>query len=217
MDVEDFIKEHAKLLPVPFVPEITLYQAEKMNPVWRAMEVFVGQRDVSMPFWSFVWAGGQAMARYILDHPEIVQGQRVLDFASGSGVGAIAAVKAGAKKVWATDIDPVACIAMELNAAHNGTSLEDVARLDMGRLGKKIDLIITGDVCYEHTMSHRVMRWLRLCRQDGIRVIISDPARGYAPDRNPDERLTELATYTVPTSREVEERDTRDVTIWNCD
>ena len=217
MDAEAFIKKHAALLPVPFVPEITLYQAEKMNPVWRDLEVLVGQRDMSMPFWAFVWAGGQAIARYILDHPEVVQGLRVLDFASGSGVGAIAAVKAGAKKVWATDIDPVACAAMDLNAAHNEIDLEDISRLDLDRLGKKVDLIIAGDVCYEHTMSHRVMRWLRLCRQEGICVIISDPARGYAPDKNPDERLTELATYTVPTSREIEEQDTRDVTIWELD
>lgn len=216
-NIQDFIEAHTALMPVPFVPKMKLLQAEKMMRVWKDLEALAGQPNVPMPFWSFVWPGGQALARHIINYPEIVQGKRVLDLACGSGVSAIAAQKAGAAQVTASDIDPMAQMATTLNAAHNDVDIEVMGEVDMSAPPADIDLIIAGDICYEQVMSQRILRWLMMCKESGVRVIVGDPKRGYAPDRNPDVRVTELATYTVPTSREIEEEDMRDVILWEVE
>lgn len=211
---EEFIRAHTRQQTPPLLPDMPLYLADEIVPVWKALEEWQGESDLPPPFWAFAWAGGQAQARHILDHPDLVRGRRVLDFASGSGLGAIAAARAGAKKIVAADIDSVAMAALRLNAAANAVRIEEMGGIDMSKPLKGFDVIMAGDVCYEQTMSHRVLRWLRLCVYEGIQVIIADPGRGYAPDRHPDISLAKMAAMTVPTSRELEDRDTREVTIW---
>ena len=207
----DFILSQTVLAPVPFVPEIQVFQATLITPLWMATESWLEQTGTSPPFWAFTWAGGQGTARYILDHPEEVRGKRVLDFAAGSGIAAIAAAKAGAKHVMSVDIDPLSEAATQLNAVRNGVSVERLPRLDMERAFKKADVILAGDVCYEQSMTAITLHWLYLCVAAGKRVIMADPGRAYVPKSG----LEKLAHYeNVPVLRELEDRDTRDVTIW---
>lgn len=216
-DIQNFVQSHTALMSVPFVPELKMLQAEKMLRVWRDLEKQRGEPDVDVPYWAFVWSGGQALARYIFDNSELVKGKNVLDMASGSGVSAIAAHKAGAATVVACDIDPLAQTSVMLNAAYNEVEIEVVGQVDMAKPPKDIDLIIAGDICYEQVMSQRLLRWLMICREAGIDVIVADPKRGYAPDRNPDVSVTALSIYTVPTLLEIEDGDTRDVILWQMD
>jgi len=206
----DFIRAHTKAKVFPFLPEITLHIADEITPLWTACETRSGRTNTSPPFWAFAWPGGLALARYALDHAEIVHGLVVMDFASGSGLGSIAFRKAGCSRVIAVDIDPLAQTATQVNAEANDVIVEIEPYLDMEKAPVGIDVIFAGDVCYEQTMSHRVMRWLRLCAGAGIRVFIGDPGRAYAPE----DGLLEVARYVVPTTQELEDRDARDVTVW---
>jgi predicted nicotinamide N-methyase len=206
---ETFIHEQTKLTALPHLPEIKLHLAEKMEPLWKAIEAASGDPDCPPPFWAFAWAGGQGLARYILDHPETVLGLRVLDFASGCGVVALAAAKAGAKKVWACDIDPLAQTSIQINAQENDVKIEDMAVSDFKRVPKDIDVILAGDVCYEHLMAHRTVAWLRLCALSGIKVFMGDPGRAYVPE----DGVTQRAVLTVPTSLELEDGETRNVIV----
>ncbi len=206
-----FIREHTEGKALTFVPEVKLLLSkEGPEALWKIVEIFKKDPDTPFPFWAFAWPGGQALARHMLDHPEEIKGKRVLDFAAGSGIGAIAAAKAGAKEVWAADIDELSEIAIQMNAEENDVKVGALRRVDMERPLKGFDLILAGDVCYEHIMGHRVLKWLRLCAEAGVEVWLADPGRAYAPK----EGVEETARLTVPTSRELEDQDSREVAVW---
>jgi len=204
-----FIRANTQLLAPPHTPEIWLHLATELVPIWQKTEEELAAIGVSPPFWAFAWAGGQALARYLLDHPDTVQGKRVLDFASGSGLSAIAAAKAGARDVLATEIDPFAIAAIGLNATANGvaiaSTLEDVIGRDDGW-----DTVLAGDVCYEREMAARVFAWLRSLAGRGALVLMGDPGRNYLPSSN----LVEIAAYDVQTTRELEDREVRRTKVW---
>lgn len=195
----DFVREHTVVLPVPLVPEIAVHTASEVTPLWFVTERWLGERGVDVPFWSVPWAGGQALARYVLDHPETVRDLRVLDFACGGGLVAIAAAKAGAAWVAAVDVDPVAQAAATLNAEANGVSF-DVACEDLvGNVLEGIDVVLAGDVWYEREPSLRFRAWFRTLVAAGVRVLTADPGRLHAP-----RKALELARYQVPTPLELE-------------
>ncbi len=209
MTPEAFIRANTQLLAPPHTPEIRLHLATELVPIWQKTEEELAAIGVPPPFWAFAWAGGQALARYLLDHGDSVRGRRVLDFASGSGLSAIAAAKAGARHVLATEIDPFAIAAIALNAAANGvavaSTLEDVIGRDDGW-----DTVLAGDVCYEREMSARVFAWLRQLAARGALVLMGDPGRNYLPSSN----LVEIAVYDVQTTRELEDREVRRTKVW---
>jgi predicted nicotinamide N-methyase len=204
-----FIRLHTRLLPVPHAPEISLHVAQEATELWQKTEDELATIGLPPPFWAFAWAGGQALARYILDHPEVVRGRRVLDFASGSGLVAIAAAKAGARQVIAADIDAFAAAAIGLNAQANGVSIE--ARLDdLLGLDQGWDVILAGDICYERELAARVIDWLSGLSERGATVLIGDPGRSYLPK----DRLTEVATYQVPVTRALEDAEIKKSSVW---
>jgi predicted nicotinamide N-methyase len=195
-----FVLEHTRLAPVPLVPEIEIHRAEAVTPVWFEVARWLDDDDVAVPFWCVPWAGGQALARYVLDHPDLVRGKRVLDFACGGGLVAIAAARAGAN-VWAVDIDPLASVTTKLNAAANGVDFEVTTRNVVGDSLPGVELILAGDIWYEPAPSAAFRRWFRKLT---IPVITADSGRPYAP-----RRVRELARYEVPTPFELEARTTR--------
>ncbi|RZJ37151.1 MAG: methyltransferase, partial [Brevundimonas sp.] len=171
----DFILANTRLQPVSHTPEISLWLADEVTPIWRLTEAELGEMGVPPPFWAFAWAGGQALARWVLDHPEEVAGRRVLDFATGSGLVAVAAMKAGAASVLASDIDPFAGAAVALNCEANEVESIFTASDLLDAPPPDVDVILAGDVCYEQPMSARVLAWLREARGRGIEVRIGDP------------------------------------------
>lgn len=209
LDRRAFIRQHTQLLPVPHAPEIAIHVAEEATELWQKTEDELATIGLPPPFWAFAWAGGQALARYLLDEPVIARGRRVLDFASGSGLVAIAAARCGAASVEACDIDAFAAEAMALNAAANGVSvtirLEDLIGRDEGW-----DVICAGDVCYERAMADSVVAWLATLSARGAQVLIGDPGRSYLPK----ERLEALASYAVPVTRTLEDADIKHSTVW---
>jgi len=208
-DPVEFIRSQTVVTTPAIVPEIKLHLATEVTPLWKLTEERLKSDNLPPPFWAFAWPGGQGLARFILDHPEMVQDKRVIDFASGSGVAAIAAMKVGAKEALATEIDPLAHEAITLNAALNNVHITNIGDLDMTKVPKGIDLIMAGDVCYNQAMSTRLLRWLWLCVAKGIRVVIADPGRAYMPR----EGLIHHATYVVPTSRDLEDQESRTVVV----
>jgi predicted nicotinamide N-methyase len=164
---------------------------------------------VPPPYWAFAWAGGQALARYILDHPETVRGRRVLDFASGSGLIAIAAMKAGAAEVTACDIDPFAIAAIGLNAGANGVSITPL-QADIVGQDRGWDTVLAGDIYYERDLAQRVTDWLLALSRRGATVLIGDPGRSYLPK----DRLENLAVYEVPVTRTLEDSDIKKSSVW---
>ena len=208
-DVEHYITVVASttLQPTPLVPEVSLYCAENAYDVWSLTDS--GDQSAPMPFWSFPWAGGQALARYILDHPDVVAGRHVLDLAAGSGLVAIAAALAGAAQVTANDIDPYAAAAQEMNAKANGVQLTVVVG-DLLDGETDADVVIAGDVCYERELSDRMLAFLTRAGRAGANVLLGDPGRTYLPR----ERLAEIASYDVPTTLVLEDRQTKRTTIW---
>jgi predicted nicotinamide N-methyase len=204
-----FIRSETRLRPVPHAPEISLHVADEATELWQKTEEELGEIGLPPPFWAFAWAGGQALARYILDHPETVRGLRVLDFASGSGLVAIAAMKAGAAEVTACDIDSFAVAAMDLNAKANGVSISplqaDIVGQDQGW-----DTVLAGDICYERDLADRVVAWLFGLSRRGATVLIGDPGRSYLPK----DRLENLAAYEVPVTRTLEDSDIKRSSVW---
>ncbi|HEY8729319.1 MAG TPA: 50S ribosomal protein L11 methyltransferase [Acidothermaceae bacterium] len=206
------------LQPVPLVPEIVLHCAANAYEVWTLTGA--GDESAPMPFWSFPWAGGQAVARYLLDQPHTVRGRSVLDLAAGSGLVGIAAALAGASQVMANDIDPYAAAAQELNARANGVTL---ITLTGDLLGDTVlsgdgldadlsaaDIVLAGDVCYERELSDRMLAFLLRCRARGADVLLGDPGRTYLPR----EHLTPVASYEVPTTLELEDRQLKSTTVF---
>lgn len=207
---EDFIRANTRLEAPPLVPEVQLYLASEVVPLWEATEEELAASGLPPPFWAFAWAGGQALSRYLLDHPEVVRGKRVLDFAAGSGLQGIAAMLAGAASVEAVEIDAFACAACRLNAAANGVAIavreEDV----VGCENPGWDVVLAGDICYERPAAERITAWLRgLVTQDCL-VLMGDPGRTYLPRQG----LERLIAYGVKTSRELEDSDLRNAVVW---
>jgi predicted nicotinamide N-methyase len=207
-DRAGFVRAHTTLTRPPLVPEIALHLASEITPIWRATEEWLAARNVDPPYWAFAWPGGQALARHMLDHPDQVGGRRVLDFAAGCGIGAIAAARAGAAQVEASEIDPMAVAAIALNAAANDLMV-DAQAVDIVGSPCRWDLILCGDVCYEAPMTGHIVPWLReLARH--AEVWLADPGRAYLPR----DGLREFARYTVPTSLELEDRIEREVVLY---
>ncbi|MFG1394902.1 class I SAM-dependent methyltransferase [Xanthobacter agilis] len=208
-DPDAFIRAETRLRPTALVPEIALHVADEAVPIWHRTEEELGELGLPPPFWAFAWAGGQALARHVLDHPDTVTGQEVLDFASGSGLVGIAAMKAGAAAVTCADIDPFALSAIALNGAANGVVLrpwgEDLIGRDLGW-----GTVLAGDICYEKDLAERVYAWLLDLSRRGARVLIGDPGRTYLPK----DRLEQLAEYHVPVTRELEDMDIKRTCVW---
>ena len=208
-DRDAFIRAQTRLLPVPHAPEISLHVADIATELWSKTEEELGEIGLPPPFWAFAWAGGQALARYILDHPECVRGRRVLDFAAGSGLVGIAAARAGAAEVVCVDIDAFAVSAMAINAQANrvslATGLGDIVGSDEGW-----DVVLAGDVSYERDMATRVTDWLESLARRGALVLIGDPGRSYLAR----ERLEPIAQYEVPVTRDLEDSEVKKTSVW---
>ncbi len=209
-DPDSFIRTETARLAPPLVPEITLHLATESLPIWQRTEEELGQIGLPPPFWAFAWAGGQALARYILDHPETVRGKRVLDFASGSGLVGIAAAKAGAAHVACADIDPFAHAAIALNAALNKADAVTVLTTDVVGTAGGWDVVLAGDIAYERDLAARVFAWLEALSAQGADVWIGDPGRSYLPR----DRLEKVADYAVPVSRELEDSEIKATSVW---
>ncbi|GAB3128774.1 methyltransferase [Novispirillum itersonii subsp. nipponicum] len=214
-DAAGFIRRHTAVTAPGLIPELSLYLATDVTPLWSATQDFLDQNGLEPPFWAFAWPGGQALARLLLDQPESVRGKTVLSFAAGGGVEAIAAARSGAARVLANDIDPIAQVACGLNAGLNGVTV-DLCGKDLlgGSLPdgwERPEVILAGDVCYDREMAARVIPWLRDRAGAGAVVLMADPGRAYLPDG---EGLMEVGRYTVPTSRAVEESEHRDTRIF---
>jgi predicted nicotinamide N-methyase len=205
---EAFVRATTTPTRAPLVPEIVLYQATEITPIWQATEEWLAARNVAPPFWAFAWPGGQALARHVLDHPELVAGRRVLDFAAGGGIAAIACATAGATAVEAAEIDPLACAAIRLNAAANEVRVHALAG-DITGSACRWDIILCGDVCYEAPMTTHILPWLRRMAKQAA-VWIADPGRAYLPA----DSLKAFARYCVPTTIELEDRTEREVTLY---
>jgi predicted nicotinamide N-methyase len=206
MQPQTFILANTALTAPPLVPEIKLHLATEVVPLWRKTEEELEAEGVPPPYWAFAWAGGQALTRYVLDHPETVRGKNVLDFGSGSGLVAIAAKKAGAANVLAADIDAFAAAAIALNAQANDTAIDITSDDVIGRAGDWSTILI-GDMCYERPLAERLLEWLRA--QDAL-VLLGDPGRSYFPKFG----VEKLATYHVQTTRELEDREIRETSVY---
>ena len=209
----DIIAANTRLQAVPHAPEISLWLADEITPLWQLTEEELGEMGLPPPFWAFAWAGGQALARWLLDHPAEVAGKRVIDLATGSGLVAVAAMKAGAADVLAADIDPFCAAAVAANARSNSV---EIAFTDADLLDAPpppVDLICAGDVFYEKPMAEAVLKWLKQAQTNGTRVIVGDPGRTYFPKSG----LTMLAEYTVPTTRELEDQEVKRSRVWSLD
>jgi predicted nicotinamide N-methyase len=211
-----FVLANTALVPVPHVPEISLRVAHEAIALWQRTEEELAAIGLPPPFWAFAWAGGQGLARYVLDNPALVAGKSVLDFASGSGLVAIAAAKAGAAAVLAADIDAFAVAAIAVNAEANGTSVATTGRDlleeagEPGRLAERFDVILAGDICYEQGLAARVIDWLSAECARGAHVLIGDPGRAYLPKA----RLVELASYAVPVVGALEDGEIKRPGVW---
>ena len=196
----DFVLANTRLIAPPLTPEIRLRLADEAVPIWRKTEEELGAMGLPPPFWAFAWAGGQALARYALDHPALVEGKRALDFASGSGLVAIAAAKAGAAEITASDIDAFAVAAIAANAAENGVSiaprLENLIGAD-----ENWEVVLAGDIAYEKDLARAAMDWLASLARRGATVLVGDPRRSYLPH----DRLDCVIEYSVPVTRELED------------
>lgn len=205
----DFVRAHTRLVAPSAVPEVLLHLADEPIELWERTEQERG-RELPPPFWAFAWAGGQALARYLLDHPELVRGRVVCDLAAGSGLVAIAAARAGAARVTAVEIDPLAGDAIAANAAANGVdvavTLGDVLDGDAGGAG----VVLAGDVFYSRPMTERVLPFLQRARATGALVLVGDPGRAYLPR----DRFTAVATYDIPVTQALESVDSKLTTVW---
>ncbi len=206
---EAFLRRHTELSRAAIVPEILLHLATEITPIWQATEAWLAERGIEPPFWAFAWPGSQALARIVLDSPEHVRGRRVLDFAAGCGLAAIACAKAGAALVEAAEIDPLATASALLNARTNGVSIHAETRDVVGD-ACRWDVILCGDVCYEAPMTGHILPWLRAMAAGGAEVWIADPGRAYLPR----EGMEVVARMIVPTTLELEDAETRPVTVY---
>lgn len=204
-----FVQANTAIGTPPLVPEIKLHLATEVTPLWHATEATLAKSQLPPPYWAFAWPGGQALARHLLDHPEMIAGKAVLDIGAGSGLVSIAAKQAGAARVTAAEIDDFAIAAIRLNAALNGVIIEAESR-DLIGGASRWDAILVGDMCYERPLADRLTAWLRQLAAGGATVLMGDPGRTYLPK----DGLTEIARYNVPTSLDLEDRTMRETVIW---
>ena len=205
-----FIVANTRQLSPPLVPEIRLHLAEESVPIWQKTEEELGEMNVPPPFWAFAWAGGQALARYLLDNPVRVAGRSVLDLGSGSGLTAIAAKRAGAASVLAADIDAFACAAVRLNAALNGVAVDVTDEDLLARAPDPADVVLVGDLFYERELAARVMAFIETAKGAGAQILVGDPQRSYFPT----DRFTQAAAYQVPVTRELEDAEIKRTAVW---
>lgn len=209
-EARGFVRAQTRLCAPSLLPELPIHLCDAVTPLWEASEAVLQRTGVAPPYWAFAWPGGQALARLVLDEPGLVAGRTVLDFAAGSGVAAIAAARAGAARVEASEIDRMAIEAIRLNAEANGVVVEtlasDVTTLDPGSW----DVILAGDVCYEATMTRVVWPWLQRAAASGVTVLLADPGRAYLPNAG----LERVGAFTVPTTLDLEDRTERVTTLW---
>ena len=208
-NAKKFILDNTALMAPPHVPEVLLHLADEAHDLWLRTEEELAEIGLPPPFWAFAWAGGQGLARYVLDHPEAVLGRRVLDFASGSGLVAIAAMKAGAAAVIAADIDPFCDTAIALNLDANGVEAQflgtDCVGTDDGW-----DVVLAGDVFYDKAFADRLLPWFAGLRARGGEILVGDPGRAYLPRTG----LESLAAYQVPVTRVLEDAEVKRTTVW---
>ncbi len=209
-DPTTFILQNTTLLPVPLVPEIHLHLAHEAVPLWQKTEDEMGEIGLPPPFWAFAWAGGQALARYVIDNPETVRGKHVVDLASGSGLVAIAAMKAGAQAALAADIDKIAAAAISLNAIHNQVEIAATTDDLLENVVEHVDVILVGDLFYEKSIASRCYNWLLTARKCGVHVFIGDPSRSYLPK----DKLVKIAEYDVPVTRDLEDTEIKRTAVW---
>ena len=208
-DIPAFIRDNTRVLAPSHVPELKLHLADDAVSLWELTEEELGQLGLPPPFWAFAWAGGQALARYLLDKPDIARGKSVLDVASGSGLVAIAAMLAGAQSAVAVDIDAFAAEAAKLNAALNHVAVETS---DADPVGKSTaaDLILVGDLFYDRDLAPRVLAWLIELDAAGKTVLIGDPGRTYLPR----DKLEQIAAYNIPVTRALEDAEVKRAAVW---
>ena len=198
----DFIAQNTTVMTPPLVPEVKLHLAHEAVPLWQKTEEELGEMGLPPPFWAFAWAGGQALARYLLDHPERVRARRVLDLATGSSLVAIAAALCGGN-VIAADIDAFAAAAAGMDAKLNNVSLDIRCEDLLVQTPQLLDVVLVGDLFYEKTLAERCLAWLRRARARGASILIGDPGRSYLPR----EQLVQLAEYNVPVTRDLEDAE----------
>jgi predicted nicotinamide N-methyase len=206
---EQFILSNTALMAPPHVPEIQLHLADEAHDLWLKTEEELAEIGLPPPFWAFAWAGGQGLARYVLDHPDTVAGKSVLDFATGSGLVAIAACRAGAIDVSAADIDPFCRAAVVLNTAANAVSVDFTAN-DLIGDDRGWDVVLAGDVFYERPFADRLIPWFECLRGRGAEILVGDPGRSYLPKQ----RLEFQAEYQVRVTRALEDADVKKTTVW---
>jgi len=207
-DPAGFVRANTAIARPALVPEIALHLATEITPIWQATEAWLHATGLAPPFWAFAWPGGQALARHLLDHPHAAAGRRVLDFAAGCGIAAIAAARAGAARVEAAEIDPLAVAAIGCNAALNSACVTPITRDVVGQ-PCRWDLLLCGDVCYEAPMSGHILPWLRRMAVEAD-VWVADPGRAYLPR----DGIARFARYVVPTTLELEDRTERAVDLF---
>ncbi|MGE3831536.1 MAG: methyltransferase [Parvibaculaceae bacterium] len=210
MDHSGFIRANTEILSPPLIPEIRLHLAHEALPIWQKTEEELATLGLPPPFWAFAWAGGQALARFVLDHPETVRARHVIDLASGSGLVAIAAMKAGAASVLAADIDAFALCAINLNARLNGVAIMATADDLLAASPPASDMILVGDLFYERTVAERALAWVRKAQSQGSDILIGDPGRSYLPKS----ALEPIAEYHVPVTRELEDSEIKHSRVW---
>jgi predicted nicotinamide N-methyase len=209
-DPAEFIRANTELVSPPLVPEVKLHLATEVVPLWQLTEEELAAKGVPPPYWAFAWAGGQALSRFVLDHPEVVAGKSVLDFGSGSGLVAIAAAKAGAERVIAADIDEFANVAIKLNAAVNAAIIS-ATTVDLIGSDGNWRTILVGDMCYERPLAERLVEWLRDRAAHGAMVLLGDPGRSYFPASG----VERLASYRVQTTRDLEDCEIRETSVYS--
>lgn len=206
---EVFIRANTSPMAPPHVPEIRLHLADEAHELWLKTEEELAEIGLPPPFWAFAWAGGQGLARYVLDHPDIVAGKCVLDFATGSGLVAIAAKLAGAAKVVAADIDPLTETAVWLNAELNKVDIDFIGADLIGR-NVEADILLAGDVFYDAGFAAAIVPWFKMLSRQGIAIVVGDPGRSYLPKEN----LEFCAVYEVPVTRALEDSEVKKTTVW---
>jgi predicted nicotinamide N-methyase len=207
-----FIRANTRLLPVALVPEISLHLAAESLPIWQKTEEELGQMNVPPPYWAFAWAGGQALARYLIDNATVVAGRRVLDLGAGSGLSGIAAMRAGAAHVLAADIDALALAAIRINAAANSVGIETTAEdlLHAPDAAAGFDVVLVGDLFYERALAERMLAFIEAARAKGAEIFVGDPRRSYFPA----DRFRQVAEYRVPVTRELEDAEIKRTAVW---
>ncbi|MCP2321888.1 putative nicotinamide N-methyase [Hamadaea flava] len=209
----DFVRAHTEPLGLPFLPELKLRQATEAIPLWELMEQVTGRKGLPPPFWAFAWAGGQGLARHLLDHPELVAGKSVLDLAAGGGLVAIAAARSGARSVVANEIDEYADAAIALNAELNGVTV-DRALGDLLSTPPELpvpdaDVVLAGDVFYSRDMANAMLGFLRRQHERGALVLVGDPGRAYRPTTG----FEQVAAFRVPVNEDLEDADLKHTTV----